>query len=183
MQEQSQRSAFDESQVAKEVIPAALALDALIHESSPRARAVFWETWGWKNGDYENCKAVPRVCTYDGMQARVIDTYTEVGRRTGAAVAPVGDAWASVRRSHPEVNLYQVDGHHPSPEGTYLAACVLVATIFGKSPVGAPPLQLAASVAAILQHAAEETVLGHATRNEQPALGDEIPMRRCSRCP
>ena len=159
LQEQSQRSAFDERQVAREVIPAAIALDSLVHQSSPGARTVFYETWGRRDGDQENCKPVPRVCTYAGMQERVTDTYAELGRRTGAVVAPVGRAWAGVRRTHPEVNLYQPDGSHPSPQGTYLAACVFVAAIFGKSPVGATPLQIPASDAAVLQRAAEETVL------------------------
>ena len=177
LQEQSQRAAFDESQVAREVIPAATALDSLIHESSPRTRTVFFETWGRRDGDPDNCKPVPRVCTYAGMQARLTDTYADLGRRTGAIVAPVGSAWAIVRRSHPEVNLYVADGSHPSLQGTYLAACVFVAALFGKSPVGATALQIAPSEAAVLQQAAEQVVLGHPTQNEQPGAPGEVPLR------
>ena len=45
---------------------------------------------------------------------------------TDAVVAPVGDAWAA----YPErASLYHDDGSHPRAAGTYLAACVLYATI------------------------------------------------------
>jgi hypothetical protein len=35
------------------------------------------------------------------------------------------------------VKLYQADGSHPSPAGSYLAACVFVHTLFGKGCAGA----------------------------------------------
>jgi len=158
LQEQSQRSAFDEGQVAREVIPPALALDALIHERAPRARTAFYETWARRDGDASNCKQVPRVCTRDGMQRRVTETYADLGERTGGVVVPVGAAWQTTLRSHPEVNLYAADGSHPSPQGTYLAACVFVARLFGRSPIGAPALRVPSKEAEILQRVADETV-------------------------
>ena len=51
-------------------------------------------------------------------------------------MAPVGLAWQQVRREHPEIGLWDPDGSHPSRAGTYLAACVLYATLFGESPEG-----------------------------------------------
>jgi hypothetical protein len=50
-------------------------------------------------------------------------------------VAPVGLAFASALKERPDFALYIEDGH-PTEAGTYLAACVLYATIFYKSPVG-----------------------------------------------
>jgi hypothetical protein len=155
LQEQSERPAFDEGQVAREVFPAALALDARVHARAPHARTVFYETWARKDGDAPNCKAVPRVCTHDGMRARLADTYRALARKAGGVLAPVGTAWEQALVTHPEVNLYAADGSHPSPAGTYLAACVFVATLFGRSPVGAPPLTIPASDAAALQAIAD----------------------------
>ena len=51
-------------------------------------------------------------------------------------VAPVGYTWYQVRHDHPEIVLWQDDGVHPTPAGTYLAACVFYASIFRQSPVG-----------------------------------------------
>jgi hypothetical protein len=44
-----------------------------------------------------------------------------------------------VRRENPQIGLfYEGHGSHPSPAGSYLAACVLYATIFRQTPVGLP---------------------------------------------
>ena len=61
--------------------------------------------------------------------------YERHGEVTGAAVAPVGRAWERALRD-PGVTLHDRDGSHPNPAGTYLAACVLYATLTGESPVG-----------------------------------------------
>ena len=36
----------------------------------------------------------------------------------------------------PELDLYRLDGIHPSIHGTYLAIDVVYATVFGKRPIG-----------------------------------------------
>jgi hypothetical protein len=154
LQEQSQRPSFDEPQVAQEVIAPGLELDKLVRASHEGTRTAFYETWGRKDGDASNCKNTPNVCTYAGMQLRITQTYAELARKTGAALAPVGRAWAMVRRAHPDLELYGGDGIHPSERGTYLAACVFYATLFGKSPAGAPKLGLSADDADRLQQAA-----------------------------
>jgi len=51
-------------------------------------------------------------------------------------VIPAGLAFAAARAKRPELELYQPDKRHPTLAGTYLAACVVYATLFGKSPVG-----------------------------------------------
>jgi hypothetical protein len=75
---------------------------------------------------------------------------------TGATVAHVGEAWAAFRATEsvtPPARsaLFQNDGSHPSPEGTYLAACVFYATLYGKSPVGLPAEGIPAARAKELQ--------------------------------
>lgn len=160
LQEQSQRPSFEASQVAEQVIPNAVLLDKAVRSSHARARTIFYETWGRKDGDASNCPQLPAVCTYDGMQRRLSETYAELAKTTSGMLAPVGTAWSRLRRTHPEVNPYAGDGIHPSEVGTYLAACVFYSTVFGKSPVGAAALGLPASAAELLQRIAEETAAG-----------------------
>lgn len=69
-------------------------------------------------------------------QARLNHAVLSLGRELGATVAPMGPAWQAVRAQHPDVALYVDDGSHPTPAGTYLAACTLYATLFGRSPEG-----------------------------------------------
>jgi hypothetical protein len=47
-----------------------------------------------------------------------------------------GLPWQTVLRANPTIALWQADGSHPSPAGTYLAACALYSRIFDASPVG-----------------------------------------------
>ena len=75
-------------------------------------------------------------------------------------VAPVGSTWYMVRHDHPEINLWQGDGSHPSRAGTYLAACVLYASIFQRSPEGLSfHGGLSDEQARVLQEEASENVL------------------------
>ena len=48
---------------------------------------------------------------------------------------PAGKAWDQVHRDHPDLDLYGPDGSHPSPAGSYLAACVCFAVIHGPESV------------------------------------------------
>lgn len=56
----------------------------------------------------------------------------------GAIVVPVGPAYAEAYRRRPELKLQASDGNHPSVAGQYLSACVVYATLYGRSPVGNP---------------------------------------------
>ena len=48
------------------------------------------------------------------------------------------EAWQRVFQSEPGIELYDTDGEHASPSGSYLAACVFYAIIQGTSPVDLP---------------------------------------------
>ncbi len=76
----------------------------------------------------------------DSVQGGVTTTnlanaYYRVGSQVGARVAPVGIAFANALYQRPQLALNSEDGH-PTAAGTYLAACVLYATLFAKSPAG-----------------------------------------------
>jgi len=65
------------------------------------------------------------------------DLYVSVGNEIGALVIPVGLAFEEAYRRRPEMKLHKdFDGTHPELIGTYLAACTVYASVYGKSPVG-----------------------------------------------
>lgn len=64
------------------------------------------------------------------------DLYVSVGKEIGALVIPVGLAFEEAYRRRPEIILHKGDGSHPEFIGTYLAACTVYASLYGKSPVG-----------------------------------------------
>ena len=66
------------------------------------------------------------------------NAYIDAAERTHSVLAPVGIAWEHLRRSGSDVELYDEDGSHPSPAGSYLAGCTFYCTIFGESPIGLP---------------------------------------------
>lgn len=89
-----------------------------------RGMTVLYETWA--------DKAAPEE------QSALTATYTKAANQARALLVPAGDAFAKCSREHSEINLYNPDGKHPSREGTYLAACVFYAKLFGRTPVGLP---------------------------------------------
>ncbi len=161
LQEQSQLPSFSPVQVATDVYPFARALDSLILTNDSCTETIFYMTWGRQNGDAANCASYPPICTYDGMQQRLRDSYMQMGLNNHATVSPVGVAWKNLRDNYPTINLYQADQSHPSIYGTYLAACVFYSTIFHKQSLGASyvPSGISNTDAQIIQTIASNTVL------------------------
>jgi len=87
------------------------------------AQALLFMTWSWPT---------PKD------QPAITAAYQELARELPARLAPVGAAWDATLKAHPSIRLFAKDNHHPSPAGTYLAACVFYAVIYGRSPVGLP---------------------------------------------
>jgi len=77
----------------------------------------------------------PDSVKYGVTTANLAAAYNAVGEEFGIKVAPAGLAFARSLQERPDLVLYSEDGH-PTIYGTYLAACVLYATIFEKTPVG-----------------------------------------------
>lgn len=122
LQEQSQLPSFPPSQVETECYPFAKQLCDSIRANDSCTQILFFMTWGRENGDQSNCANYPPLCTYDGMQQRLRESYVQMADDNNAIVVPVGLAWKYVRDNYPEIDLYQSDESHPSVEGTYLAA-------------------------------------------------------------
>ncbi len=157
LQEQSQMPAFPQSQVQIEVYPYSTILDSLIHANDSCSETVFYMTWGRKNGDASNCASYPPICTYEGMQQGLRESYLAMGQMNNASVAPVGMAWKKIIADSLSFDLYQSDESHPSVYGTYLTACVFYSIIYQKSPVGASYIGgvTDTSIALLLQQTAE----------------------------
>jgi len=136
LQAQSQEPSFSPGQVATYTYPYAAILSDSILSNNPCTEPLFYMTWGRKNGDASNCGSYPPICTYDGMQQRLRESYVEMAQDNDASVAPVGVAWKTIRDLYPLIELYNPDQSHPSLEGSYLAACVFYASIFRESVLG-----------------------------------------------
>ena len=161
LQEQSRIPAIA-AQRSEQMVPAVRLLDGEIVENG--ARTVLFMTWASREGlpgaSFED---------YAAAQAGIEAGYLEVAGETGAMVAPAGAAWQRAMGHKPELELWQRDGIHPSPEGTYLAACVFYATLLGTSPEGASYVDgLTEETARFLQSVAAETVLGDPERWNMP---------------
>jgi len=64
----------------------------------------------------------------------IASAYLEAGKRADARVIPVGLAFAESYRRRPEYALHKAfDGTHPNLQGTYLAACVVLLSLYGES--------------------------------------------------
>ena len=62
--------------------------------------------------------------------------YTEAGNKIDAFVIPVGLAFQEPYSRKPGIKLQKhYDGSHPDLLGTHLAACVIYAALYNKSPV------------------------------------------------
>jgi hypothetical protein len=115
-------------------------------------------------------------------QSKITAAYRRLGEKVNTPVAPVGLAWESVLKNNKNIELHRSDKSHPTPAGTYLAACVFYGTIHKESPVGLPArlytepsnkgkiaVQLTNAKATLLQQAAWKAVQEEIMMTNQPA--------------
>ena len=134
LQEQSQLPSFPDAQVAAECFPYAAQLNDQILSIDSCTETVFYMTWGRQNGDSGNCASWPPVCTYEGMDSLLNLRYRQMATDNHAILSPVGALWKYIRTTYPEINLYSADGSHPSLEGSYAAACSMIAVMLRTDP-------------------------------------------------
>ena len=161
LQAQSQEPSFSPSQVANDTYPYAEILVDSIHQNSNCTEPFFFMTWGRKYGDQQSCQNYPPICTYQGMQQRLRESYLEMAFVDSASCAPVGMAWKKSIAIDSAINLYSSDNSHPSIYGSYLAACTFYASIFKKSALGSSywPNTIDSATAYSLQQIGSSTVL------------------------
>lgn len=159
LQEQSQRPAFDPSQVAAEVYPYATRLDSMVNANDTCTETMFLMTWGRPTGDHSNCPFYPPICTYQGMQQRLRESYMEMGVMNNASVAPVGMAFKVMMDSVYSPWLIGADSVHPALAGSYLEAAVLYGSIFHKHVLNCTYTSgLSATDVYLLQRVADKVV-------------------------
>jgi hypothetical protein len=153
IQEQSQIPSVPELR-AGEMYPAARTLAAAARAEP--AQPVLFSSWAHADGWPDH-----GLIGFAPMQAALDEGYATLARSLHVPVAPVGAAFTAARADAAVPPLVGDDGYHPSPAGTYLAACVFYATIFGHSPQGLGFAGgLYGDTAARLQGIAARVVLG-----------------------
>ena len=152
----------------------AVGLSALIREFNPCARALFYMTWGHKNGDVLNCPTFPPVCTYEGMDSLLRISYMDMAFANHAQVSPVSSVWKFIRQNFPSIELFQPDDSHPSLYGSYAAACSFYTSIFANDPTTISfDFGLPAGDAAIIRAAAKNIVFDSISNFYFP---DDLPI-------
>jgi hypothetical protein len=111
---------------------------------------------------------------------RANESYRIAAAAVAGMLFPVGEAWLGAQQLDASVPLYAFDGLHPSAEGSYLAALVMYATLYGKSPIGLPAtlrlrsggtVSVAADAARTLQTAADQATAAARPQRSVPTVG------------
>ena len=89
-------------------------------------RFVLYATWGRKAG---NEKLTELGMTGAEMTEALSAAYRKAGELYGMDVAEVGRAFVAYAKAHPDAELYDPDGSHPSIVGSALAAETILRTI------------------------------------------------------
>jgi len=129
LQGQSQRSSFGSGYVNYYIVPETVILGNAIKATNPCTVPLFYQTWGKRDGDSQNCGNHDLFCSYEGIQDQLTQSYSTYAYvNQPAKVAPVGEAW----RTYSDRNsLFAGDGSHASSKGWFLAACVMFEQIWG----------------------------------------------------
>ena len=155
--------------------------------SAEGSETVLFMTWGRRSGESGPQWHQYNINqNYTIMQDRLADGYTHYAENISAAgntvwIAPVGLAFKTIhdavegsgtdptQSGNLFYDLYDADGSHPSLKGSYLAACVLYATMTGDSPVGSnDTVAINATVKLQLQEAAADTVFNGTSHIDYP---------------
>src|SRR5262245_31810418 len=96
----------------------------------------------------------------------IADAHRRLARELNVDVAPVGLAWQQSIKERPSLDMYASDREHPSLAGTYLATCVVYATVLGRDPAESKyaPAGLNGEEATFLQNVARRTVQSYRER-------------------
>ncbi len=124
LQEQSTRPYTDYDKF----VNAVRALQRKVNETQDHAHIYLYETWG--------SPASAGGDSYDKiaeMEQKLFEAYTQAANDLQLKVSYVGRAFTYVK-GETSVNLYFGDNRHPGPAGSYLSACVHVATLLGGDP-------------------------------------------------
>ncbi len=139
LQEQSQIPGFPAGDASLVAFEAAVGdLDHAIEAAG--AETALFMTWGRRDGDSLNPGLYP---DYETMQERLQAGYYQAAARASRPdrrvhVMPAGEAWTVVHDRDPAMfnSLYAGDGSHPTYDGTYLTALVMLNRLLGTDLTG-----------------------------------------------
>ena len=107
-------------------------------EGGAEPRLLYFQTWGRRYGDAQNCDYYPLTCTFEGHTDALRDGYELYADATQGEIAAVGFAWRRVREDPAApidpLSLWTGDDSHPSLRGSYLSAALIFAELFGVDP-------------------------------------------------
>ena len=122
----------------------------------------------WVGNSYTYVNDLPKIITQLAESSKVdrrpaaedtiVAAYRALGNAVHAQLALAGRAWMDVIAQDPAVELYQNDGSHPDPQGSYIAACVFYEVLFDRSPVGLPAIGVTRAQARRAQQAAHKVL-------------------------
>lgn len=95
------------------------------------AKFLFYSTWAYRDNTEKLSKT---GMTYTEMLTALTASYQKAADAHHGIRVPVGDAFARSARTNPDLDLYTPDDYHPSPCGTYLAACLFYKAVTGNLP-------------------------------------------------
>lgn len=186
LQTQSQESAIAQADFEREVYPHVQRIVQQIKANDPTTVPLFFMTWGYENGVGARCGRLPYFCTFDGMNDQLQQRYTFYARENQGAVVPAAAVWRVLRRNHPDINLYESDGNHPSLAGVYANACAFYAMIFNRDPtqLNYNEPALGDSTEAVIQQVVKSVVFDQRQRWDfSPPLGDSFEKTTAAATP
>ena len=133
LQESGWRTALPQDSLNTRVYPFAKEFKNIISEKQPLAKLILYMTNGYTKGvgsfNASWCNDEPLVCSYDGMQNRIRDTYIKLSKIVDAEIAPGGMVWKSLIQRRSNISLFDPDGIHPSLTGSYVHALTIYSLV------------------------------------------------------
>ena len=114
---------------SEEMYPSARLLDEKIRAAG--GQTVFLMTWAPKDGMKNGFKNEKR----EEIQSDLASSYMTIAEELDSLLIPAGISFMRCAQEYPDIELWDSDGQHPSPAGSYLAACTAYALIYQESPV------------------------------------------------
>ena len=146
---------FSEDSIERATIPYLKQLLDSVYTNHACTNVLLYQTWGYKNGTMEDSLSN----TYDRMSNRIREGAMRISDRFGLPMVPVGMVWDQVLKLGYGPSLYDADGSHPSPEGSYLIASTFYVALFKKELKDAFTAGVASEKVSMIQKTAYDFVL------------------------
>jgi hypothetical protein len=163
MQEQGGLQAFPETMIDTAVFPYLRTLIDVVKRNSNDTKIILYMAHAYREGvltfgGTDWAEQDPEVYIYRNAEQNKGESFFMLNMFE-VEVAPGGILWKIFQDGNPEVDLFNADGIHPLPNGSYLLACNIYSTIFCKSPLGKYiPAGVNSEEANNIQHAVYEAL-------------------------